>query len=116
MTSTYQPGDVIVIAFPFPDASGSKLRPALVLLDTGDADVVVAPITSRPHSSPHEVVLAHWRAAGLNVPSTVRLHKVATVERSLIHRRLGYLHRNDRLQVASDLDSTWHGVVVSLQS
>ena len=41
----YRPGEVLLLSFPFADATGAKRRPALVLLDTGDADVVVAILT-----------------------------------------------------------------------
>jgi mRNA interferase MazF len=37
----YQPGDLVLVAFPF-TGGGSKVRPALVLLDTGDDDILVA--------------------------------------------------------------------------
>ena len=43
--TTYQPGDVVLLAFPFTDGVRQKQRPALVLLDTGDPDIVVARIT-----------------------------------------------------------------------
>jgi len=38
-------GDIVLIKFPFTDLSGSKLRPALVLVESGN-DVIVAFITS----------------------------------------------------------------------
>ena len=43
----YKPGDVVLVEFPFASGVGSKLRPALVILDTGDVDLVVARITSQ---------------------------------------------------------------------
>jgi len=45
--NTFRPGEVILLSFPFADATAVKRRPALVLLDTGDEDVVVARITSQ---------------------------------------------------------------------
>ncbi len=38
----YQPGEIVLLLFPFTDMGGAKRRPALVLLDTGDIDIVVA--------------------------------------------------------------------------
>jgi mRNA interferase MazF len=32
----YRPGELVLLSFPFADATGVKRRPALVLLDTGD--------------------------------------------------------------------------------
>jgi mRNA interferase MazF len=42
----YQSGEVLLLSFPFGDAVGSKRRPALALVDTGDEDIIVARITS----------------------------------------------------------------------
>ena len=41
-TTSYQPGEVVLVAFPFTGGPHVKRRPALVILDSGDADVVVA--------------------------------------------------------------------------
>jgi mRNA interferase MazF len=40
--TTYQPGDVVLLAFPFTDGVRQKQRPALVLLDADNPDIVVA--------------------------------------------------------------------------
>ena len=45
--TVYQAGDVVLVAFPFSSGSSVKARPALVVLDTGDSDVVVARITTQ---------------------------------------------------------------------
>jgi mRNA interferase MazF len=44
MTS-YNPGDLA--EFPFAGSKGTKKRPAVVLLDTGDSDVVLARVTTQ---------------------------------------------------------------------
>ena len=47
----YEPGAVLLLAFPFTSGAGQKQRPALVVFDSGDDDVVVARITTQPRSS-----------------------------------------------------------------
>ena len=44
-------GDVVLIRMDFHQTTGAKVRPAVVLLDTGDEDFVAAPITSRARNS-----------------------------------------------------------------
>ena len=46
-----QLGDVVLIRMEFHQAVGGKVRPAVVLLDAGDADFVAAPITSQARNS-----------------------------------------------------------------
>jgi mRNA interferase MazF len=99
----YKPGDVVLVKFPFTSGAGSKLRPALVILDTGDADLVVARITTQSSISPFDVVLMDWHGAGLLAPSTARLHKLATLEKSDIQRTLGSLQASDRQKIAASL-------------
>jgi mRNA interferase MazF len=77
---TLRPGEVVLIRIGFHQTSGGKLRPAVVLLDTGDDDFVAAPITSRLRVSAFEVPIQHWRDAGLNTASTIRVHKDALTE------------------------------------
>ncbi|MHB1424122.1 MAG: type II toxin-antitoxin system PemK/MazF family toxin [Gemmataceae bacterium] len=102
-TTNYQAADLVLVDFPFSLGTQSKLRPALVLLDTGDSDILVARITTRPVATPFEVQLMDWRQAGLNAPSAVRLHKLATLEKNLIDRVLGRLEQGDRQKVSAIL-------------
>ncbi len=64
---TYQTGEVILLLFPFSDTAGSRRRPALVLLDTGDEDIIVARITSQIARSEFDVELTDWQPAGLRL-------------------------------------------------
>jgi mRNA interferase MazF len=104
---TFQTGEVVLLAFPFTDAVGQKRRPALVLLDAGDPDIVVARITSQPYSTAFDISLTHWQAAGLLVPSTVRLHKIATLDKELVNRQLGCLAPDDWQHVISVCQQMW---------
>jgi mRNA interferase MazF len=51
----YQPGDLVLVAFPYTAGVQTKSRPALVLVDTGDADIVVARVTTQSGQSDHEL-------------------------------------------------------------
>ncbi|MBL7993520.1 MAG: type II toxin-antitoxin system PemK/MazF family toxin [Candidatus Kapabacteria bacterium] len=95
----YREGDVVLIAFPF-SGGGSKRRPALILADTGDDDVLVACITSISMQTSSDVSLQDWQASGLLAPSVVRLDKCATLEKILIERQLGTLTQRDIQSVA----------------
>jgi len=104
----YQRGDVVLVQFPFSNASGTKDRPAVVLStsiyhDNWD-DLLVVAITSRwPKTSrPSDYELQDWRAAGLSLPSWVR-SKVATIHRAVISRKLGQLSNRDFFAVENCL-------------
>jgi mRNA-degrading endonuclease toxin of MazEF toxin-antitoxin module len=102
MTS-FQAGELVLVDFPFTASGPSKPRPALVILDTGDADVLLARVTTQPHSGSYDVPLAGWQHAGLLAPSIVRLHKLATLAKTRVRKRLGTLDAPDRQSIAAAL-------------
>lgn len=101
--TNYQRGDVLLVVFPFVHGGQGKQKPALVVADTGDSDVTLARVTTQSQHTPFDVRLADWKAAGLIAPSVARLHKLATINKSLVRRRLGALTGTDRGQVAAAL-------------
>jgi mRNA interferase MazF len=54
----YQSGEVLLLSFPFVDGVNSKRRPALVLIDTRDEDIIVTRITSQVTKMIFDVELA----------------------------------------------------------
>jgi mRNA interferase MazF len=94
--TNYQIGELLLVEFPFTASGPGKSRPALVILDTGDADVILARVTTQAHGSPFDVPIAAWQQAGLLAPSTVRLHKLATLAKNRVHKCLGKLEATDR--------------------
>ena len=98
---SYQAGDLILVDFPFAGGKQVKTRPALVILDTGDADFVAARVTTQAVSASQDVPISDWQGAGLLAASIVRLHKLATLEKSLVRRVLGSLQPADRKQVSA---------------
>ena len=96
-----------MVSFPFTDITSVKQRPAIVLLDTGDEDVVVTRVTSQPVQTPFDVEIIKWQQAGLLVPSIIQVHKIATIEKRLIMRRLGMLRDNDWAQMCAVIRQLW---------
>jgi mRNA interferase MazF len=96
-------GDVVLIAVQFHQAQGSKVRPAVVILDSGDEDFVAAPVTSRPGVAEFDLVVKEWQEAGLNVASTVRLHKIAVLSKANIRRSVGSLAPSDLASIHAKL-------------
>lgn len=91
----YELGDVVLIDFPQTGSPLRKRRPALVLLDIGDLDVVVAPITSRHWTGSGDHFIRDWAAAGLKLESTVRVAKLSCLPKSDIARDMGRLTPQD---------------------
>lgn len=88
-------GDVLLARLPFPDGAGFKNRPILVVYDHGDSDLLVAPITSHHARGIADTRIEDWQAAGLRVPSTVRMSRLATLAKSVVLRELGALTVRD---------------------
>jgi mRNA interferase MazF len=94
-------GDVVLVPFPFTNQAASKRRPAIVisskLYNQARPDVIVMAITSqlRPTEALGEVWIVEWEAAQLLKPSAIK-PVIATLEQSLVLRRLGALQPGDR--------------------
>jgi mRNA interferase MazF len=93
-------GDVVLVRFPFTDQASAKQRPAVVVSSGAyqDArrDVVIIAITSQVRADTFgEERIAKWQEAGLIKPSALK-PVLATVEDSLLLRKLGALAPPDR--------------------
>ena len=101
----FEPGDVVLVRFPFTDLEAARKRPALVLSPPEFAqshrDVVVLALTSRPQSD-DSLRLAEWRAAGLLRPTWLK-PLIGTLSGRLVVRRLGKLADADGPCVAKAL-------------
>ena len=89
----YSLGDVVTLVDP--SAGRDTPRPALILADTGDDDVVVARITTHRPRDSFDVSVNDLSQASLNRPSVVRPHKVATIKRVRVNRKIGALSTAD---------------------
>lgn len=108
----YAPGEILLLKFPFTDEEAGKRRPALLLIDVGDDDVVVARITTHATRTRFDIEIKKWQQAGLKAASFIRLHKLATLEKELIDRKLGKLTPDDWKAVQSKLKELWESIVI----
>ena len=65
-----------------------------------------APDRFPPVNRQSEIYNLEWSLAGLLLPSVVRLHKVATLQRKLVDRKLGGLTPGDWSRVVLTLRQT----------
>ncbi|WP_414528319.1 type II toxin-antitoxin system PemK/MazF family toxin [Nodularia chucula] len=86
-------GDVISVPFPFSDASATKRRPALVIAQSDNNNIIVCPITSKPGRD-YEIKLedTDFKIGKLNIsPCYIRPNIIATVDINNVIRRVGKL-------------------------
>jgi mRNA-degrading endonuclease toxin of MazEF toxin-antitoxin module len=79
----YLRNDVVLVAYPFSDRTGSKVRPAVIVSGPHrPRDLFVVPLTSRVDRLVEgEFSLAEWKNAGLNMASVAN----ADSSRSMSH-------------------------------
>ena len=85
---------IVLVPFPFDDLTASKVRPAVCITDEikPHSHIVLAFITSRVSASaaPTDFVIdksdPDFTKTGLKVSSTIRLHRLMTVTKSIIQR------------------------------
>lgn len=58
-------GDIVLLKFPFTDNTSSKKRPALIINDFADNDIVVCRITSQIYNTKNDVIIDNWEESGL---------------------------------------------------
>lgn len=95
-------GDVVLVFFPQSGTTLRKQRPGIVVLDIGDSDLVIAPVTSQVRTQTGDIRIGNLSGTGLIRPSWVRLAKVATLLKSDVARPLGRLSPADRDLVAQN--------------
>ena len=102
---------IVLVPSPFDDFSGSKVRPALCLTsEIGKYDhVIIAFISSKiPDDLIDSDVLIRKLSkesmgTGLVVDSVIRLHKIVTIRKSIIKRRLGGINKSMEVEIMEKL-------------
>ena len=101
----FNPGDVVLVPFPFCDQLAERARPAVVVSTAPfnqNGDLILAAVTSHAPRFAKDYALMDWQAAGLRIPSTVRM-LVATVAEARILHHVGQLTDRDWAEVVDRL-------------
>jgi mRNA interferase MazF len=103
---SFSRNDVVLVAYPFSDRTGVKVRPAVIVSGPHRSrDLFVVPLTSRADRMVEgEFSLADWRSAGLNMASVVT-RGLFTVHESFILKRVGTLRAMDTSRINESLRS-----------
>jgi mRNA interferase MazF len=92
-------GDIVLIVFPFSDLSGTKLRPAVVLIDS-ELDLTVCFITTQLQwQETADLALIPNINNGLKKPSLLRTNKIATLDKSMAKGLLGTLTKSEIVEL-----------------
>ncbi len=92
-------GDIVLLKFPFTDTKTFKKRPALIINDFNDNDIVVCRITSQIYETPFDVYIKNWEKSGLKLPSVIRVHKLATLEKNLVEKVIGKIDTSVKVKI-----------------
>ena len=88
-------GDVVLLSFPFIDLSGSKLRPAVVLVES-DLDVTVCFVTTQLFwENENDLKLSPNQHSGIKKESILRVSKIATLDRAFLKGTMGRLNSEE---------------------
>ena len=102
---------IVLVPFPFDDLTANKVRPAVCLTDEikPHNHIVLAFITSQVSAiaPATDFVIdksdADFTTTGLKVSSTIRLHRLMTVTKSIVLRELGELSLAQRTEIENRL-------------
>jgi mRNA interferase MazF len=106
-----EPGNIILVNFPFTNLQSSKVRPALILSIKGE-DIIILGIFSRvPENLQNSwIVISELNPAfeqtGLKKTSIIKTEKITVIHQSLIKKKLGYIPPELMRQVKQTLRKT----------
>lgn len=93
--TSFARGDIIVVPFPYSDLQSKKVRPALILYSDTSEDFIVLGITSQnTRKNSTKILDENFETGNLSVVSYVVHNKVATVNKRIIHKKIGALDRH----------------------
>jgi len=102
---------IVLVSFPFDDFSSTKVRPALCLTSEIGIykHVIIAFISSKIPEDLNDSDLIVRKESdisigtGLTMDSVIRLHKIVTIPKSLIKRKLGIINPSVETEIKNKL-------------
>jgi len=92
-------GNIVLLKFPFTDGMSYKRRPALIINDFDDGDIVVCRITSQIYKTKNDIFVDDWEKSGLKLPSVIRIHKIATLEKDMVEIIMGQIDETTKNKI-----------------
>lgn len=96
-------GEVVIIPFPFSDLSGSKKRPAFVMVDLEGDDIVLCQITSQFSKDRYAIPIKSedfQKGNLINDVSYIRPNRIFTADKKIIVRSTGILQESKTKEVS----------------
>ena len=91
----YDPGDIVLVCFPFTDLTATKKRPAVIVsassYSTRHGDYLLVPLTGVEQE---DLSLNEWQKAGLLKPTWAKAI-IVTLAESVILKKIGQLQPVD---------------------
>ena len=85
--------------FPLTNSLNFKKRPACVIDDSDDKDIIVCRVTSQIYNTQNDIFIKDWKESGLQLPSIIRVHKIATLEKSMLKLVMGEINNITKQKV-----------------
>ena len=106
-SSKFLAGDIILIAYPFTDLQGRKIRPALVIRDQKDEDLLLAPISTTVHRTQNDTLLKEEDYEGTPLPvlSCLRHEKLFTLSSGLVLKKVSRLEKKSMTSIRQKIAS-----------
>jgi mRNA interferase MazF len=94
-------GSVVVVPFPFSDLSQAKKRPALVITDLNNNDLILCQITSQQIYDDYSIALndKDFSKGSLKKESNIRPNRVFTADKNIILYEVGQVNEKKINQV-----------------
>jgi mRNA-degrading endonuclease toxin of MazEF toxin-antitoxin module len=90
-------GDIYFAHFPLEEDNSKYLdRPVIIVIEDNPELVVIKITKTAPRANdPFDVPIVHFKESGLRYPSTARVSKIITIDRSQLLFKIGRLHSDD---------------------
>ena len=89
---TYNQGDIVLLPFPFSNNTGSKKRPAVIILNVkvnSTKDIILAQITSNARADDFSFIIKNSDVTrSLDGYSEIRCNKIFTAEKELVYQKI----------------------------
>jgi mRNA interferase MazF len=71
----------------------------LIINDFDDGDIIVCRITSQIYKTRNDIYIDDWEKSGLKLPSVIRVHKMATLEKDMVEILMGQIDNQTKEKV-----------------